>query len=527
MSAWKRIYLVFRRIAIPVALIASLIATAGCGDSTKSAMAKGALAQSQFDAGQLTAARKTIREAIEERDDIAELYLLRARIEMAAHSEDSAFNAYSSAVALDSANIEALVGVAQLGLQLGHVSESEDAADRVLALDPAQVNALVIKGLHNIIRHRLPDAISNADAVLAKSPNDEAASILKARALAMLDRPDDAFATIQNARKGVGETRGVAMTLLEIYRSQGKGVEMIPLLDQLRKQSPKDANLDIDEADTLYKLGDAQRARAILRSRMLNRKLNDVDANAVVNVWKEYDPQPLDPTALAEFSAKAGIPARKAMAYFYIGRDDPARAYAALAHAPAADDIVALRALVDVNQGKIDQSLAQAEAILARDHTHCDALVVKAQAEIAKRQAEDAIAASTLATTSCPKLIPGYLALSRAQELEGNKDGAMIAFRDAFDHNDQDQDLARRYTALLIQNGQSTRALAIARRLTNNAPALLSGWQLYADLCGRIPNAGCMPEAEAGLQDARLRFGVDPRTGEPTPKGLFGRIARK
>jgi tetratricopeptide (TPR) repeat protein len=308
---------------------------------------------------------------------------------------------------------------------------------------------------------------------------------------------------------------------------------MVPLLERIRHLRPENADYDVDEADTLYKLGAGAGGRArdiardILRRRMLDPKLDEKAATAITRVWKEYDPAPLDAVALGEFAQRAKIPAKKAIARLYLDWNDPVRAEAALSGVPAIDDVVALRARAGVAQGRLDESLAKAEMILAKDRTHCDALIVKAQVLLAKRRARDATNAGTLATATCPQMPAAYIALVSAQEADGNKAGAMIAFRDAFDHNDQDSALVRTYTAWLEQQGEGMRAVSIARQLTNNAPSLLSGWRLYGELCARVPTADCGVEAEAGLTRARQHFGVDRRSDEPRPTGLFGRLARQ
>jgi predicted Zn-dependent protease len=527
MSAWKLVYPNFFRIVLSALILANVLVLSGCSDPVQSANAKGALAQAQLDSGQLAAARKTIAEAIADRDDIAELHLLRARIELQANSAGSAYNAYTAALALDSANMEALIGVAQLGLQLGHVSESEDATERVLAMEPRQPNALLLQGLHNLIKRRFDDAVANADAIMEVVPGDENAAILKARALALLNKPDEAFAVVDGARGKTGDTLSIALTLLELHRVRDNGAAMVPVLERVRKLVPDNASYDVDEADTLYKLGEPARARGILRQRLLDPKIDEQTASSIAGVWKEYEPDPLDAAALAVFGKQAGIPARKAMARLYLDRNDPARAMAVLSGAPAIDDIVALRARAGIAQRRPDESLAQVEAILAKDRTHCDALIAKGQALLAKRQFDAAIAASALATTACPQMPIGFITLAKAHERDGNKTGAMIAFRDAFDRNDQDSALVRTYTDWLLQQGEGTRAVGIARRLTHNAPSLLSGWRLYGELCARVSDADCSKNAEAGLARARQRFGVDPRSDEAPPSGLFGRLARE
>lgn len=526
MPAWKLVYLIFWRAVFPTLIVAAALSASGCSDRTESANAKGALAQSQLDAGQLAEARTTIGEAIAERDDIPQLHLLHARIELQADSRASAYSAYRTALALDSTNMEALVGVAQLGLQLGYVAESEEATDRVLDLDPNQPSGLLLKGLHNLIKRKYEDAIGNADAILAIIPNDEDASILKSRSLALNGKPDEAMAVVEQFRARGRDTLSVALTLLELYRLRGEGRLMVGELERVRRLQPDDASFDVDLADTLYKLGETPRARAIVAQRLLRPKLNDQTASALVRIWAEYDAQPLDAAALSEFASKAEIPAKKAVARLYLERNDPQRAVAVLSGAPAIDDIVALRARAAVAQGSLDPSLAQAEAILAKDRTHCDALVVKAQALLAKRRADEAISASTLASTACPQSPVTFVTLARAQEADGNNAGALIAFRDGFDRNDQDSALVRTYVAWLERQGQAARAVSIAGRLAKNAPSLLSGWKLYAEVCARVPSEKCGKAAEQGLIAARKRFGVDPRTDERPPTGLFGRLTR-
>lgn len=526
MSSCQPIYRVLRRIGLSTLLLACTM-LAGCSNSAQSAIEAGALAQSQFENGQLAAARKTIAQAIAERDDIADLHLLRGRIEMAAESPSNAFNAYSNALSLDSSNVEALVGVAQLGLNVGRLDESEDAADRLLTLNPKDPRALIVKGLHNVIKHKYGEALSNADMILTIEPANEGALILKARVLALLDRADEAFAAIDKARQTSGITSGIAMTLLELHRLQGEGGKMVPMLEYLRKSTPDNRSLDIDEADTLYKLGDTEQARGIVRDMIMAKTLSDADAETATRLWREYDPAPLDAAALREFATKAGLPARRAVARYFIERGDPDQAEAALLGAPASDDVAALRARIAVARGQFDDGWARAATILAHDATHCDALVAKAQVSIARRRADEAIVASQTAAANCPQMPVAYRALAQAHQLKRNDAGVNLAFRDGFESNDQDFDFARAYAAWLEQTGQGTRALAIARRLTTAAPALLSGWKLYLELCARVPDAYCTADAKAGMEHARLLFGVDLRSGERPPPGLLGRITRR
>lgn len=115
----------------------AILALTACSGSPQAAMELAAQAQMQLEAGQIEAARISINEAIAERDDIAELYLLKGRIEIADQSFQQAYFAYTEALSLDQANVEALAASAQIALMAGMLDEATRAADRVLILKPA------------------------------------------------------------------------------------------------------------------------------------------------------------------------------------------------------------------------------------------------------------------------------------------------------------------------------------------------------------------------------------------------------
>ena len=83
---------------LPLALW--LAVASGCADSAQRAAENAAIAESQLAAGDVEAARKSIREVIAERDDVADCYILLGRIELRAQQLTSAFNAYSMALDL-------------------------------------------------------------------------------------------------------------------------------------------------------------------------------------------------------------------------------------------------------------------------------------------------------------------------------------------------------------------------------------------------------------------------------------------
>jgi predicted Zn-dependent protease len=120
----------------------------------------------------------------------------------------------------------------------------------------------------------------------------------------------------------------------------------------------------------------------------------------------------------------------------------------------------------------------------------------------------------------------GWFLSAQAYEALGGDSGASGAnrvYRDALDANKQSEPLTAAYARWLVSQHRTREAVAIARRLTRYAPALLSGWRLYANLCQRFDQS-CVRSAATGLANAGTLFGVDLEPGQPPPNGLLGRF---
>ena len=182
---------------IPNLLIGLAFLCASCSGSEQRATDLGGKAQALADAGDLVSARRTIAEAIAERDDIAALYLLQGQLALRANAPTEAYNAFSNALTLDASNPVALQSVAQLALGFGRYEVAEETADRILALQPEQPDAMFVKGLAQLERHRPEVADKLAESILQRAPRDERGLALKARVLFFQGRPDEAIERIE------------------------------------------------------------------------------------------------------------------------------------------------------------------------------------------------------------------------------------------------------------------------------------------------------------------------------------------
>lgn len=494
----------------------------GCGDQSQKALRLAAEAQQDLETGQLRAARKAITEAIAVRDDLAELHLLRGRIEYTAGSFANAFDAYSDALALDATNMEALQGVSHLGLQTGNLWASREATERILALNPRQPDALLVRGLQAILRRRYDEALDNANQILATDPASESGVILKARALSLSGKMDEALAIVNDPSLGGKQTVALATTRLEIHRAMRAAQPMAGQFAVLRRLRPDDQDLRIDEANFRYKTGEPATAMNLLVGVLASPKLTRADARNAAAVWQEYDSNGPGDGQLATILRSAAPSTREELAQVYLAKRDPGRAVRVL---KGLDTVKAqgLIARAHLLAGRTDEARRLAEEILSRDETQCDALVARTGVALLDRDASAAVLASQQAAAECPDNIDAWLAVVAAYDAKKQPAGAERAFRDGRSANPQDLRLARSHAAWLLGHKQPRQALAAARRLVRSAPALVGGWRFLDELCTRLGDS-CREDAAAGLEAARTRYYIDQRHDELPNIGLFGRL---
>lgn len=495
---------------------------AACSGNAERAMSQGMVAEQQLAAGNIVAARQDIAAAIDERDDLPALHLLRGRIELAGKRYLPAFDAYSAALALDATNPEALMGVAQFGLQTGHLQESEDAAERILTLQPDQTEALLIKGLLAIVRSRPAEAIEYADRILARSPGNEGGVILKARALYMRGELKQAIELVDSTVSSSGNTASLALTRLEFLRESGDAAGMLLELKDLRRIRPADFDLAIDEANLRYKTGDLPGGRKILRDALLDPARDAEQSMRIAALWREYDPEPLIAAERAQLR-RGPRAARIEVARYFL---DSGRAQTA-SELLAGDSSMPARALsarAAIAGGDGASGAVLAEKILTADRTQCDALIARSAALLGLGQSSPATVAAQIAAAECPQNPAAWLQLARANESRGRPAEAGRAFADGVLRNPQDANVSVAYVAWLERRGAIRQALGEARRLTRKTPALLSAWKSYLAVCERHPEAGCAGDARIGLVRAQLTLGIDRPVGERASNGLIGRL---
>ncbi|WP_165938655.1 tetratricopeptide repeat protein [Parafrankia sp. BMG5.11] len=503
---------------------AGLLLTAACTGRAEQASQYALTAEQQLQAGDLEAARRSIGEALAQRDDIPELHLLKGRIEVSAGSYESAFDSYVNALALDNTNLEALQAVSQLGLRTGNLRESLDATERILALQPGQPNALVARGVHALVQRRYRKSIEYADQVIAQQPGSEEASILKSRALFMIGEPAKALQVMETVQSGGADTEGVARTKLELHREMRNAEGMQAQFYRLRELLPLDPDLRVDEADLRLKLGKTEASQELLVDLLSQKGLGQESASTALELLRNYSLQlsEADVQRIGESGSKASLieVARHLIETKQVGSAEM------ILRKLRPDDARPLSARLEVLRGNPAMALRTAGRVLDRDESQCDALTALAEAKLMLSQPSEALRSAQSAAAECPRRSEAWLAMAAAYSAQEDTASVQRAYRDAVRANPQTLQLTMAYGDWLLANNREREALAIARTFTRKSPSLIKGWEYFRSLCARAGKA-CLADASKGVADARTRYGVDLELGKRPPGGLFGRLVRR
>lgn len=503
-----------------LALLFLLIAACSSPEERAAESAREAL--SYLQQNRIAEARLAITEAIEDTDDVADYHIIRGRIEFSDDALENAFAAYNQALALEATSQEALLAVSQLGLQIGRLRESLKATDRLLVINPNQESALLNRGLHALIARDFETANEKADRLLTADQNNEGGTVLKARASFLAGSPETAIKILSDYAEKKPNTSAVALTRLEIYRALRNAERMETQFLALQNLLPDDLQLRVDEANFHYKTGKRDAATRTLAKVLANKEVADETVNAALDLWREYAVNTIDRGLIDGIASSGKQRARIAAARYFADAGDGASA-ALLIDGLAGQDADSARAHVALSKGDTKRASSLASAIIIDDDTHCAARETLASIALAAEKYDDALRSAQRAVSECPRLIGGWELAALAYAGLDDPINARRVFRQGLSANQQSEPLTRIYAEWLLDNGNTREAIATARRITRIAPALMSGWKLYQDICEKTASP-CTADAERGLADAQTRYGIDLEPGELPPNGLFGRF---
>lgn len=509
---------ILRTIPFAVAL-----AVAGCASPMEKAREEAAMAQALFDAGDLPGARAAIGRALSHRDDQLDMLLLDARIKFRMQDLVASMEAYRTVLVFDPNNQEALTVVAQNAAIMRNTELANEMIGRALANNPNDANVLLTKGVMELERKDYDAAVATANKLL-ESPSDTRGIVLKSRALFLKGERDASYALLRDAREKFGNDQMTSVALLENARAEGDVPVMLEQFVFLAGVGELSVDQLLDETNIRYKSGDTAGAR-LRGMELLNRFGADPEAvERLVDLWEEYDPEPLTGSDIQTLAGGDNLAARLAVVRHYIGRGNLDIGEPLMVNAPD-PRIYGLMARLQVLKGQ-PAGYEAAKRILTRDTTNCEALTAQAEWEIAQGQFNAAIIPAQTLATQCRDRIDGYTLLADAYRRAGRPAGIERVYREGIAAHPADAAMTRQFTDWLLAQGRGQSAIAAVRRLAKLAPSRVSTWELYASVCQRAKDSDCRADAQAGLARAKRSYVLDPLPGVRRGDTLFGRTWR-
>jgi predicted Zn-dependent protease len=509
---------------------AALLVATACSSPQENAEQAAATANAFVAAGNFEAARKAILQAVAARDDQPDQWLLLGRVDLETGRPADALLAYSRVIELDATNIEALQLVAELSFQFGDTREAANAADRVLALDPNATRAILVKGLIALNRKDAAGATSAAETILKLKPQDEFGIVLKARALALAKDYQGATKIIEESVPEGQRTEASLATLSELYRALGDKERLIGNMDKLLARRPKDADLQLDLAEILYKSGNLPRARSTLYSLLISQPDNIEVIQKISQLWIEHDASALTPPQLKTIAERGSETLKLGVARYFVERGRPEVAAQILRpDSNSGDngisaDARALYATALYKQGNADAAKSIADAILSDDKNNIDALLVRARIALQKHDLTAALNDAQIVVRDFPMSEQGRILLADIYLARKDRQRARQTYEDAVSDNPQSILISRTYAQYLLRAGDPVRATDVARTFTRKSPSSVAGWDMMAKICQQAANNVCFAQAQAGRDKAASVYTVDDRPGSLRSRGLFGRL---
>lgn len=465
-------------------------------------------------------ARERFDAAVALRDDQPEIWIARARSQLALGDYGGAFGSYSSALDLDRTNREALDAVGQIALLAGKSDEAERIANQILTLAPDDSAALYVKGSVLLQRGRLEAAAATIDQGLRMHPNDENLLVLKSR---LLTRHGD-LASAERILRPVFDRQSanplVFDQLADVYGRQFDGRQILLVRARAARARSDDAQVLYEFGKQLLASGVIGEGIRVLESSIKQQKKASNDRSILLAIAESnVNADALSRALVAQRSLSAAT--RLACARYAILADRPSAARSILlgvSRDQRTDDWFALVAYLLARQDRTVAAASLAAAILQKDARSNFALASRALTSAKIGLLDEALRDARLAVSDAPNQVEPVEVLATIFTLRGDAAAARATYNEAFNRN-RDNILFLR--ALVLSRPEATVSDhgALVRDFTARNPTVISGWVLRRSMCIALRDMPCVARAGViakGLTGAPL--GIRPteeRVGPP------------
>ncbi len=503
---------------------AMLLALPGCASKAERANEAFVVAQQLATAGQLPEAKVAIMKSIAIRDDVADVWFTLGQLHMATGAMPEAFTAFGRADELRPGNVDTLRPLAYAGYMIGAARLSKDAVDRLLALAPNDPQGLAVSGLLALDKGEPDVTMAAADKILAIAPNDETGILLKARAIAVQGKVDDAIAMLKASQATAAGQPSVNSALLQLYRSKRDTAGMLSVFPGLLEAQKGNTELALDYSNVLYRTGDIDAARKIWSDAVVQKR---ADAQFISWAFEMYDSvEPADrPAYLDDRLTKiGGSPLRSAAGQYLLTRKEYGRALALITSGRgAADADRGLYAVALDGLGRRAEAEALVNTLLADTGGTQDpnALMLRAKWALAAGRLERANADAQNAIVADGSNLEARLILAQSYMASDQPLRVRQVLAEALRDMPRNRRALTAYIQYLQSQGDIRTAVAAARGFADSNTAQPWAWQVLYTICQQANDGGCAVSAKRRY-DIALRDYTFSNPSRPFKmRGLF------
>jgi len=413
-----------RRLIAALLLVAACLAVTSCGQRGEKFYTQ---AKSAYDKGDLAAAEVLLKQAVAANASYAPAYELLGRIQYRQRQFQAALTTLGKAVSLNPGLLDAQLTLGEVLLLLGRADEAGRKADLVLAKRQT-AEALLLKAAVERARGQRQVALSWCRQAIAKDPARPEGYLVAAQLCGELNDLPQAEAVLKQGIGKVADSLPLQVSLAELYQAQRKPEEARKLISALVNRRPQDPKLRLMLAEYYLRQGKAEAGVAELKAaaalapkdeamRVKAAELmlaagQSAEAEAQLKeALTKVQPGYLLRSRLARLYALTGRPAEAAAAYQAAIKLDPKR--------PEASGLQIELAALYLDGRKIDDALAQVNAVLARNPNEGRALLLKGKALLAKGDNAGATNAFKAAVQASPGVPEPNIWLAQAQAAAG------------------------------------------------------------------------------------------------------------
>jgi tetratricopeptide (TPR) repeat protein len=482
-----------------------------CSSPAQRAAEAQSQAQLLASSGQYAKAAERFAYAVRMRDDLPDLWVLRARNQVAMGDYAGAFASYQAALDLDATNIEALDAVAQLSIAANDLNRARKYSAALLTIDPANLTGQWVAATVAFRVGRLDDAQDIVDKLLASNPDDEPALVLRSRVLQSRGDLTGALAAILPIFSGGRGGPELLRQLTALYGQLADGNGLLSVAQRAAREQPKDGASQVNFAERLILVGRMSEGLRVLDG--IHRAAPaDLLRAQTVTMFADAGISPSDIIQGASTLPTIDRSLAMSIVRYALIRNDPGSVKVlmpVLRDRPLSRDtldcygIYAL-ALSQINAN--DDALAAASKALALDAREPWSLMARANVNFARRKFPAALRDAQIAAADNPDLPEAIQLLARIFKGVGETLLSEKAITDGFNANLNHPVFFEAMTRLMMMNGRDQDAIDLARSFTMRNPASVLGWEVRRSVCQTKGQAECITRATSNL--SRLHGGA-------------------